>query len=190
MFNIEEIITLTNPELLLLYEAFQSKWQRLIKPVTFEKFCQLYDTVNSEEQLYRVLVGGELAGVFGLSGHFSNRKVSYNGKKKLSDWRWYLGIELLKDKIQANECYVSFITISESYRGQSLGSECLAYIEKLAKGLAGIDTVTLFVATDNQRAVSFYQQNDYGVINQLQSWLTSYFLGEKKWLKMTKKVGM
>lgn len=97
---------------------------------------------------------------------------------------------MLKDKIQANECYVSFITISESYRGQSLGSECLAYIEKLAKGLAGIDTVTLFVATDNQRAVSFYQQNDYGVINQLQSWLTSYFLGEKKWLKMTKKVGM
>ncbi|QIL46862.1 GNAT family N-acetyltransferase [Vagococcus coleopterorum] len=188
MIKIEEIISLKEAELLLLFEAFQAKWQRLIKPLDFSRFCQLYGTLDSKEQLYRVTDEGKLAGIFGLSGKFSDRKVTYTGKKQLKNWRWYLGARLLDDQIKPNECYLSFITVAKDYRGKGVGTMCLNYIETYAKSIVDVDCVTLFVATSNEQATKLYQSKGYQIINEVSSLLTGHFVGERCWKKMKKKI--
>lgn len=49
-----------------------------------------------------------------------------------------------------------------------------------------MNCITLFVSTENSRAIKLYEQQGFKIDRQLHSFLTEYFIGEKKWYKMKK----
>lgn len=188
MIRIKKLEALREKEIRLIFEAFISKWSRMIRSCHFQQFYQLYMELDQTEQVYGVFVQDELAGVFGLSGSFvepiQKRKKSFG----LKNWRWYLGIKMLEESIPPNDCYLSFIAIAKKYRGKGIGHRCLAFIEEFAVEQPEITTVSLMVAVDNKKAVALYKNKGFKVIKQLDSWLTRGFLGERSWLKMIKEL--
>lgn len=188
MIKIEKITNLTEAELLILFDSFEAKWLRLVKPYSFEKFCKLYNSLTSREEYYRVVWDNQLAGVFSLSGNFSETKPIKGIKKQYSNWRWYIGAELLSDKVTKTECYISCLAISQEFRSKGLGKACLDYIEERAIKREAVTSVTLFVAKDNKQAVKLYQREGFLITGQVNSLLTSYFLGEGSWFKMKKEL--
>lgn len=55
---------------------------------------------------------------------------------------------------------LGFLTITEAYRHQGLGTLLMAKIEKVAKGL-GCKSMYFTVLSNNHAAVEFYKENDY-----------------------------
>lgn len=94
----------------------------------------------------------------------------------------------MDDHIATNECYVSFITIAKEFRGKGIGTACLRFIENYAVDLNDIDKVTLFIAVNNHKAVTLYQANGFKVTAKVNSLLTRYFVNERSWIKMVKKL--
>lgn len=188
MIKIETIATLDLNDLRLIYQGFHLKWERLLKNVSFKEFCRLYQGTESQESCYRVLYNGELAGVFALSGSFSKKKVSQTKKNDCGDWRWQVGQALLSEKVLPNECYLSFLVIGDKFQGKGLGKACLAYMEEFALKDSQLDYLTLFVSATNQQARHLYQKVGFTLDKRIHSFLTSYFLGEKNWIKMKKKI--
>lgn len=188
MLKIEKIAELNQVELELLYIGFQQKWEKLLKKKTFQEFCRLYQSTDSRERYYRILEAGELAGVFGISDFFSRKKQVKGHKKQVSDWRWYFGKELLNDSVARNECYLSFLVVGNAFQGQGIGKACLQFIEEQSREKAEIKCVTLFVSTSNQRAIALYKRAGFEVDRKVSSLLTKYFVDEKSWYKMKKRL--
>ncbi|MBO0439251.1 GNAT family N-acetyltransferase [Candidatus Enterococcus ikei] len=189
MIEIEQINLLNDMDLKLLYKGFKSKWQRILKVDSFEEFCKLYKSTSLTETYYRVIYNGRLAGLFAISGYFSKKKQTSIRTRKFSDWRWHIGINLLSDKIARNECYMSFLVIDNNFQGKGIGKKCLQYIEKFTLNLNKINCITLFVSTENSRAIQLYKHQGFEIDSQLNSFLTKHFIGEKKWYKMKKFLG-
>lgn len=186
MIVIEKINLLNEMDLNLLYKGFKSKWQRLLKIYSFVEFCRLYKSTSSSETCYRVTYNEKLAGIFAISGDFSKKKQASIKTRKLSDWRWYVGVELLSTRVASDECYVSFLVIDNDFQGKGIGKLCLHYIEKFTLNLNKINCITLFVSTENKRAIKLYEYQGFEIESQLNSFFTEHFIGEKKWYKMKK----
>lgn len=190
MLEIKKIDNATNSELELLYIAFKSKWDKLVKECTFENFSRLYCCTISDDSCYRVLLNGELAGVFGISDKKPSKEHAQykRTKKQFSDWRWHIGIGLLNESISKGECYISFLVIGNKFQGRGIGRACLEFIEEESVKKEEVDYISLFVATDNERAANMYKNNGFKIIKTVNSFLTKYFIGKKSWYKMIKVI--
>lgn len=186
MIVIEKINSLTEQDLTLLFKGFKSKWQRLLKVYSFEEFIRLYNSTSLTEVCYRVVYNGHLAGIFAINGDFSKKKSDAIRIRNFSDWRWHIGLKLLSVKVAKKECYLSFLVIEDDFQGKGIGKMCLYYIETVMLNLNEMNCITLFVSTENSRAIKLYEQQGFKIDRQLHSFLTEYFIGEKKWYKMKK----
>lgn len=186
MIVIEKINSLTEQDLTLLFKGFKSKWQRLLKVYSFEEFIRLYNSTSLTEVCYRVVYNGHLAGIFAISGDFSKKKNDAIRIRNFSDWRWHIGLKLLSVKVAKKECYLSFLVIDDNFQGKGIGKMCLHYIEKFTLNLNKMNCITLFVSTENSRAIKLYEHQGFKIDSRLHSFFTEYFIGERKWYKMKK----
>lgn len=82
---------------------------------------------------------------------------------------------------KADEYYISNLGVHPSAQGQGIGSELLAFAEKLA-GESGLHKVSLIVGSYNQNALRLYQRVGYGIVETVQA--ANHALGYHRMVKV------
>jgi len=73
----------------------------------------------------------------------------------------YLSIEVHRE--QENYIYLDDLSVSESYRGNGIGTELIKTAERFAEGI-GVSTITFHVEKSNESAFRLYKRLGYSIM--------------------------
>ncbi|WP_200761499.1 GNAT family N-acetyltransferase [Poriferisphaera corsica] len=105
--------------------------------------------------------------------------------------RFMIGMWLLEEQIQKQDCYIEYLAVSESAQGLGLGTQLLKKAQTEASALRaqlGFERISLHVAGGNTGAQRLYQRFGFTVERTIQSHLSRRILGESIWHFMSKSL--
>lgn len=156
----------------ILTQAFYSKFSSKVGMSTGELQIIISEVWLGEAEAFGIDVWtvkkeGRIVGAYGLSAHNKHR-MTLSLLGKLTAVIRHLGlrklVKLLKvlletnRKLEENELYVEFVAVRESHRGQNIGHFIMESIKAYAAVKEGVETLTLFVLKDNDRARHVYEK--------------------------------
>ncbi len=98
--------------------------------------------------------------------------------------KFILGLMLLEEELDADECYIEHIAVSSEARGLGVGTMLLDYGKELVRKTPYLNKYTLHVAANNKGAMDLYERLGFHVKKNQSSFLTSLLLKETGWYYM------
>lgn len=156
----------------ILTQAFYSKFSSKVGMSTGELQIIISEVWLGEAEAFGIDVWtvkkeGTIVAAYGLS-EFNKHRMTLSLLGKLTAVIRHLGLRkfifFLKvlfetnRKREENELYVEFVAVKEGNRGQNIGHFIMESIKAYATAKEGVETVTLFVLKDNNRARHVYEK--------------------------------
>jgi len=101
--------------------------------------------------------------------------------------RGLVGLLLLTERPNADECYIDTLGVRPPWQGHGLGSALLVRAERYARE-RGKHWLTLDVSSDNDEARRLYQRHGFETVELRHNWLATWLLGLPPWYFMRKPV--
>jgi len=95
-----------------------------------------------------------------------------------------LSMLLLNENPGEGDCYIEHIAVAESARGLGIGRALMNKAKMDAFEMDHFDRMTLYVANNNEGAITLYERLGYQVVNRKSSLITKWAFNQKTWLFM------
>jgi GNAT superfamily N-acetyltransferase len=172
----------------ILAQSFQGKFGRL-SHVEPERMSSLLKESGILHDLpfpgyFVAELHGMVIGVIILKWLGQRRPPKTKWAKKRTKWmercRLRFGLFLLSRRAEEGACYIEYLAVAPEARRSGAGTALLREAESFAVS-SRFNTLTLYVASGNRRAVSLYMKMGFRRTRMIESGITHRFFGIREW---------